>query len=61
MIKTLRNLAEACEGDNRPHRPILEELEAGKPHGPSAKQGKGATRSRRSAASASRLFTRPLT
>ena len=59
MIKTLRNLAEACEGDNRPHCPILEDLEAGKPLRSSAKLGKAATRSRRTAAS--RPFTRPLT
>ena len=57
MIKTLRHLAEACEGDNRPHCPILEELESGKPPRPSAKPGKGATRSRRSAASPSRPLT----
>jgi Cu(I)-responsive transcriptional regulator len=30
MIKTLRNLAAACEGDDRPNCPILEELQAGK-------------------------------
>lgn len=30
MITTLRNLAQACEGDNRPRCPIIEELEADK-------------------------------
>ena len=33
MIKTLRNLARACEGDERPECPIIDELEAGKPTG----------------------------
>lgn len=61
MIKTLRHLAEACEGDSRPHCPILEELESGRLPGPSAKPGKAAARSRHGAASTSRPFTRPLT
>ena len=51
MIKTLRHLAEACEGDNRPHCPIIEELESGKPPRPAAKPGKAVARSRRTAAS----------
>jgi MerR family transcriptional regulator, copper efflux regulator len=50
MIKTLRHLAEVCEGDSRPHCPIIEELESGKSPSPAAKPGKAATRPRRSAA-----------
>jgi len=33
MIKTLRNLARACEGDDRPECPIIEELERDKRSG----------------------------
>jgi MerR family transcriptional regulator, copper efflux regulator len=29
MIKTLKHLVDACEGDDRPDCPIIEELEAG--------------------------------
>jgi MerR family transcriptional regulator, copper efflux regulator len=29
MIKTLKHLAEACEGDHRPDCPIIDELESG--------------------------------
>jgi len=51
MIKTLRHLARACEGDNRPDCPIIDELESGKaPAGHDAKHGKPAPRSRRGAA-----------
>jgi Cu(I)-responsive transcriptional regulator len=32
MIKTLRNLARACEGDDRPDCPIMDELGANKPN-----------------------------
>ena len=32
MIKTLKHLADACEGNHRPDCPIIDELEAG--HGP---------------------------
>ena len=53
MIKTLRHLAEACEGDNRPHCPIIDELESGKSPGPATKFDKTAARSRRTTASPS--------
>jgi Cu(I)-responsive transcriptional regulator len=33
MIGTLRNLARACEGDDRPDCPIMDQLEASKVHG----------------------------
>ena len=32
MIRTLKHLADACEGDNRPDCPIIDELEAGTKH-----------------------------
>jgi len=47
MIKTLRHLANACEGDHRPHCPIIDELGSGK-----APAGKTAARPRRAAAPA---------
>jgi MerR family transcriptional regulator, copper efflux regulator len=33
MAKTLRHLAEHCQGDDRPHRPIVEELSSGRDAG----------------------------
>ncbi len=33
MIKTLRHLADACEGDDRPHCPIIDELGSGRAPG----------------------------
>jgi hypothetical protein len=30
MIATLKHLADACEGDHRPHCPIIEELGSGR-------------------------------
>jgi Cu(I)-responsive transcriptional regulator len=32
MIRTLRHLADACEGNHRPDCPIIEELESGQAH-----------------------------
>jgi MerR family transcriptional regulator, copper efflux regulator len=40
MIRTLRQLADACEGDHRPHCPIIEKLGAGKPQSPAMTSGK---------------------
>ncbi|MBN8943394.1 MAG: Cu(I)-responsive transcriptional regulator [Rhizobiales bacterium] len=34
MAKTLRHLAEHCQGDDRPHCPIIEELSKGHDPGP---------------------------
>jgi hypothetical protein len=33
MIRTLRHLADACEGDDRPHCPIIDELGSGRARG----------------------------
>ena len=33
MIRTLKHLADACEGSSRPDCPIIDELETGKAHG----------------------------
>jgi MerR family copper efflux transcriptional regulator len=46
MIKTLRNLARACEGDDRPECPIIEELEGDKASGttPNGKANKAKRR-----------------
>ena len=50
MIKTLRHLAEACEGDHRPHCPIIEQLGSGKTSSPATRGDRAAKRPRRSAA-----------
>ncbi|TIS14989.1 MAG: Cu(I)-responsive transcriptional regulator, partial [Mesorhizobium sp.] len=34
MSKTLRHLAEHCQGDDRPHCPIIEDLSSGHDAGP---------------------------
>ena len=46
MIRTLRHLAQACEGNDRPHCPIIEELESGALTSDKKAKGK-TTRSRR--------------
>lgn len=48
MIKILRNLARACEGDDRPACPIIDELEAGKPSAAS-RNGRAGKATRRAA------------
>jgi len=39
MSKTLRHLAEHCQGDDRPHCPIIENLSSGHEAGPRRPQG----------------------
>ena len=43
MIKTLRHLADACEGDDRPHCPIIDELGSGKAPGKTARPRRAAS------------------
>jgi len=43
MSKTLRHLAEHCQGDDRPHCPIIEAFPAGTKRGRPSPGGSGAT------------------
>jgi Cu(I)-responsive transcriptional regulator len=46
MIRTLRHLADACEGNDRPHCPIIDELESGSHRSDKKAKGKTARSSR---------------